>query len=163
MNLYNYLGVNHKQLFFDISLLTLLIVAGYLLSGTLIIANGEEIVNQEELSILGIFYNNIKISFFSIVGTIIFGYFILLVNGIILGMAIQTATNIYSIQELFVLLGFHGPIEIVGWLLTLQISMKITKRILDKNSKFPSRTLVSVTILLYLVGAVIESIISRGV
>lgn len=161
-NSLNYLGLNNKQLFIDLSILLFLLFVGYMLSDAIMLEHDKDIT-PEKLSVVDIFINNIKVAFFSIIGTIIFGYLIFFLNGLFLGMILQNASNVYSFETLLGLFVFHGPVEMLCWLLTLQISMQLTKRIFNKSARFPSKTLVILTILLYFIAALIETTVSRSV
>lgn len=132
---------------------------GYLLSNTFKI---DVDVNDQTLNPFSIFFNNIKVAILSVLGTFFLGYSIFFVNSIFLGMSINYSLEVYSLSEILRLLGFHAPLELFCWLLTLQISFKLTQYFFVRKDVFPKKKTVALTISCYFVAALVESYVSRG-
>ena len=120
-------------------------------------------INRDNISLVGIFINNLTIGVLLIFFTSLVSYPIILFNGFFLGLNIFFAVQLFGLEKTLLTLTFHTPLEIFGWILCVIASKRMLtfyKGILKKQ--FNQELLIyifkflGVIILIYLLAAIIE-------
>lgn len=141
----------------DVTLLIGSIVAGYLFANLLRTDNiGPE---QAAVSATSIFIHNLILSLVVIALTYVVAYPVILFNGFFLGLNLNFGIEIYGIKNTFYLMVYHTPLELSGWLLTLNISRKIVTLYKKENPINQLKQIViriACLIVIYLVSALVE-------
>ncbi|MBT2576925.1 stage II sporulation protein M [Bacillus sp. ISL-8] len=153
------LKIDWKFFLLNVCLFIALFIIGCLLASAF---NNDHSIDHEFHSFLDIFINNSRIALVGMLGTIVFAYFIFVFNTILLGMSLYLAFNVYPFWQLFKLFAFHGILEIICWLITLDISRKVTRYYFKKEKPEGLFYQIIICIILYAIAAFIEYMVMLG-
>ncbi|EJR91840.1 stage II sporulation protein M [Bacillus cereus] len=153
------LKVDRKFFLLNVCLFMALFILGCLLASAF---NNDYSIDHEFHSFIDIFINNSRIALVGMFGTIVLAYCIFVFNTIVLGMSLYVAFNVYPVGQLYKLFVFHGFLEIFCWLITLNISRKVTKWYLKKEKPKGLFYQIIICIILYALAAFIEYMVILG-
>ncbi|SDC50155.1 Stage II sporulation protein M [Pelagirhabdus alkalitolerans] len=151
----------HRVLFItlvDISLIITTIILGYLFGGLLDLDNLAP--HQSDISGSTIFFHNLTVSIAIIIFTSIIAYPVIIVNSFFLGLSLNIGIDIFGFLYVLNIMAYHVPIEILGWLLSLNIARKVLD-LYKRRKKIQLKQVLKQTLYLagvYLIAAYIERI-----